>query len=85
MCFKQISQALGLAPSKRKEAAAVAAQAAAAKASTPARAAEDARDETGALVLETDAGADDIVGTGTDVSVRRSKKAARKGVPGLGL
>jgi hypothetical protein len=83
MCFKQIAQALGMAPSARKQAAAATAQAEAAKAATPARAADEARDETGAVILETDAGS--TVETGTDVAVRRTKKNSRKGVPGLGL
>ena len=87
MCFKQIAQALGLAPSARKQAAVATQQAEAAKAAAiagaPARAADEARDETGAVILETEAGS--TVETGTDVAVRRTKKNSRTGVPGLGL
>ena len=83
MCFKGIAQALFGTPSNRKQAATAAAQAEAAKAATPARKADDARDETGAVVLEVDD--TDTLETSTDVAVRRTKKASRKGVPGLGL
>lgn len=83
MCFKAISQTLFGTPSNRKVAAMEAERAAAAKAAVPARKADEAREDTGAEVL--DSGEADIVDTTTDVAVRRTKKPSRKGVPGLGL
>lgn len=65
-------------PSKRKQAAA----SVAAKANTPARSADEAK-ESDATVLDTETS--EVETTGTDVGVVRAKKPTRKGVPGLGL
>lgn len=65
-------------PSARKQAAA----SVAAKANTPARSADKAK-ESDAVVLDQEESEVDT--SGTDVAVTRGKKTTRKGVPGLGL
>lgn len=79
MCKQIVNSVLGV-PSARKKAA----QAAEAAANAPKRAADaDEAREADADVKDTEAGS--VTSVGTDVSVVRNRKNARKGVPGLGL
>jgi hypothetical protein len=79
MCKQIINSILGV-PSARKQAA----QAKEAAANSPRRATEAAEArESDADVKDTEVSS--VTSVGTDVSVVRNKKNARKGVPGLGL